>query len=156
MDLARIQLFKCNQFKYSIFCRKVYAHLFFYKRFLPKPVFNEVLNRNDLEAKFFGYFQQLRKPGHRTIFIHDFHQNACGFKTRKPGKVYCGFRMSRTTKNTPLFSPQRKNMTRPSKVSCHGLAANQCLDSFGPVLGRNTCSTTMPEKVNTDRECSFM
>src|SRR5688572_9237439 len=47
-------------------------------------------------------------------------------------------------------------MTGPAKFSRVLERIDQCLYSFGPVVGRDTCSTAMSQQINRYRKCRFV
>src|SRR5579859_2799322 len=122
------------------------------KRVDLQPILDKVFYGNDPEVELFGDLQQLWQPRHRPILVHDLYQHPGRFKTRQPGQVDRGFRMTRPTQHPTPLCPQREDMPRTAKVLRLRSRVDQRLHRLGTVTGGDAGSTAVPEQVHTHRK----
>src|SRR5262249_35470852 len=61
------------------------------QHFIRDPIAYDVGDRNDFYVVLIGKLPELRQPGHRTVVVHDFADDARRCHTRDSGKVDHGF-----------------------------------------------------------------
>ena len=63
-----------------------------------------------------GHLQQLWKPGHGAVGIHDFTITPAGSNPAKPAKVNGGFGVSRPPQNASFSGLERENVARSAQL----------------------------------------
>src|SRR5690349_22005940 len=98
-----IRLLKGNELEVSMRRRHVHFYLPADERFFFDPIFDEVLDRYELEVKLPGNFYEIRQAGHGPIFVHDFNEDARRFEASEPCEINGSFRVPCPSQNASAF-----------------------------------------------------
>ena len=87
MDLIRVQLIKSHKLKVAVLSWHIHFYFPSDEGFFLNAVFDEVFDRYQFQIEALRHFNEVGKPGHRAILVHDFNQNPTRLETGKAGKV---------------------------------------------------------------------
>ena len=156
MHFTGIHLAEGNQFELAVFGGHLHPNFFADEGFGAEPVFDQVFDGYEFQSEFLSDQGQFRQPGHSTVFVHDFHQYACGRKASHTGHIHGGFGMAGAAEYASFFGPEGEDVTGAAQVLGFGRGIYQRQDGFRPVLSRNTCGTTVSEQVDAHGKSRFV
>ena len=73
---------------------------------------DEIGDGTPFKVMFFTELIQLRQPSHGTVVIHDFADDSGWDESGQPGKVDCGFGVSRPAQHAARTGDQREKVPR--------------------------------------------
>ena len=98
------------------------------------PIGDQIGDRPDFQAMFFGKADQVRKARHLAVILHDLADHAGRFgDTRRTGDVDNGLGMACTNQRTAVTRHQRKDMARCRNVLGVALRVDRGAHSMGTV-----------------------
>src|SRR4030042_6035345 len=65
-----------HEFKFTVFCRQFYLFSLFNDRISFKSILYQIPDRDYFNIKFLSQLFKIRKPGHRSVIIHDLNKGA--------------------------------------------------------------------------------
>src|SRR2546428_780165 len=103
--------------------------------FLVNPVFDEIPDRDHLQAVRLGQLGQLRHPRHAAILVEDLADDARRVTAGQPREIDRGFGVARTSQDSAAHRSQRQDVTGTGQVVGAHQGVDERADRDGPVVG---------------------
>ena len=123
----------------AVFCRKFCLCHTFNQFLMFFSVSLDLRNCTDLQIMFFCKCQQIISSCHCAVIFHDFTAKTNFLESRHLHQINRHFCMSRTLKDTALFSNQWEHMPRSSEIFRFCTIFNNLHGCHGSLKSRNTC-----------------
>ena len=105
-----------EQLEFPVFCGEFSFLNLSDKRFVFHPVFDKVGDGQNGDVVGQAVIHQFRHPGHSSVFVHDFADDACRIEACQPCDVDRRFGLAGSFENAAVFGLQGKNVSRARKV----------------------------------------
>ena len=119
--------------EFTVFGGQFCFHDALNKFFVFTAIFDKTIDGTDPQPMLPGKRDEIRRPGHGPVFIHDLTNDAGRIKSPQPGQIDRGLGMPGADKNAAFKSPQRKQMSWSNKIGWFGFGIDENSDGVGAI-----------------------
>ena len=135
---------------------QIHAFHFFNQRFVLQTVGNQIGDGDQFQSPFIGNFAAIVEPRHGAVFVHDFDDDPCRFKSREPREINGSLGVACPAEHAAFLRSKWKNVPRLAEFLRSGARVDECLHRFASIGGTDARRATMADQVNRNGEWGFV